>query len=135
MAGSLTNDVIHLRLPLKPEYLPVLRAAVGVIAGTMSFDYDEIIQLRVAVTEVADLASKHADPQRRDQEAAELDIRFLNRRDSLEIHIAAPSDYLGGLETSENEESHALLRSLMDTVEFGGEGKVVRMVKYRREHG
>ena len=40
-----------MRLPPKPEYLSVLRAAIGVIAGDISFNYDEIIQLRVAVSE------------------------------------------------------------------------------------
>ena len=36
------HDTIELRLPAKADYLPVLRATVGVIAGTMSFDYDKI---------------------------------------------------------------------------------------------
>ncbi|MCH8993835.1 MAG: UDP-N-acetylglucosamine 1-carboxyvinyltransferase, partial [Chloroflexi bacterium] len=56
MRESMTQDVIQMRLPLKSEYLPVLRAAVGVIAGGMEFTYDEVMQLRVAISEVFDLA-------------------------------------------------------------------------------
>ena len=52
----MTNDVIEVRLPPKPEYLPVIRAAVGVIVGTMFFNYDEIIQIRVAAAEAFELA-------------------------------------------------------------------------------
>ena len=40
--GQSTDDTLVLRLPLKSDYLPVLRAALGVIAGSMSFTYDEV---------------------------------------------------------------------------------------------
>lgn len=59
IGGSWTNDTIELRLPLKPQYLPILRATTGVVAGVVGFNYDEIMQLRVAVSEVFDLALKH----------------------------------------------------------------------------
>ena len=43
------KDTVHLRLPVKPEYLAVLRATTGVIAGNMDFNYDEVMQIRVAM--------------------------------------------------------------------------------------
>ena len=76
MAKSWTNDVIQLRLPLKPEYLTLLRAAVGVIAGTISFNYDEIMQLRAAVSEVFDLGVKSVSGKEGNSEHDELSIRF-----------------------------------------------------------
>ena len=47
----MANDVFELRLPPKSQYVSILRATVGVIAGNMSFNYDEIIQIRTAVSE------------------------------------------------------------------------------------
>jgi len=135
MAGSLTNDVTGLRLPLRPEYIPVLRATVGVLAGTLNFDYDEIMQLRVAVSEVFELAVKQFARQGLSSELGVLDVRFVNRPDGLEILLAAPTDYLGEPKTGEGEESQALLESLMHEVEFGPEAGLVRMVKYRSTPG
>lgn len=131
MAGNLTADVIQMRLPLKPEFLPVLRATVGVIAGTMEFNYDEITQLRVAVSEVFDLAIRHSTGREEDAEIGDLSVRFVTERNRLEILIEAPANYSGELDTKEDEESVALLRSLMDTVEFGNERMAVGMAKYK----
>ena len=59
-AGGTLTDAIELRLPSRPEYLTLVRAAVGVIAGGMSFNYDEIIQLRVAVSEAVQMTMRRA---------------------------------------------------------------------------
>lgn len=131
---SWTNDTIELRLPLKPEYLPILRATMGVVAGVVSFNYGEIMQLRVAVSEVFDLAIKQVMPGSGLSQVNELAVCFSVHPDKLEIVIIGPKDYTSYLNTGEGRESLALLRSLMDEVEFGGEvsGKtVVRMVKCR----
>lgn len=72
IGGSWTNDTIELRLPLKPQYLPILRATTGVVAGVVGFNYDEIMQLRVAVSEVFDLALKHVTPGSEVSEVNEL---------------------------------------------------------------
>jgi len=134
IGGSWLNDTIELRLPLKPEYLPILRATTGIVAGVISFNFDEIMRLRVAVSEVFDLAIKHVTPGVRVSEVNELAIRFPVYPDKLEIVIIGPKDYTSYLTTGEGRESLALLRSLVDEVEFGGEvaGRtVVHMVKYR----
>lgn len=134
IGGSWTNGTIELRLPLKPEYLPILRATMGVVAGVVSFNYDEIMQLRVAVSEVFDLAIKHVEPGSGFSEVNELAVRFSVHPDKLEVVIMGPKDYTSYLNTGEGRESLALLRSLTDEVEFGGEvaGKtLVHMVKYR----
>ncbi len=134
IGGSWTNDTIELRLPLKPQYLPILRAATGVVAGAVSFNYDEIMQLRVAVSEVFDLALKHVTPGIGVSEVNELAVILSVYPHEIEILIAGPKDYTSSLSTDEGEESLALLRSLVDEVEFGSEvdGKtVIRMVKYR----
>ncbi len=131
MEGSSINDVIEIRLPLKLEYLQVLRAAVGVIAGTMSFNYDEIMHLRVAVSEVFDFVIKHVTRRERLSEVNELVIRFAVQADKMEILITHASDYTNNLDSEEDQESLALLKSLMDEVEYGDEKTVIRMAKYR----
>ncbi len=132
--GSWTNDTTDLRLPLKPQYLPILRATMGAVAGVVSFNYDEIMQLRVVVSEVFDLAMKYVTPGIGVSEVSELSVRFLVYPDRLEIVIMGPRNYTSYLHTEEGVESLALLRSLVNELEFGSEvaGKtVIRMVKYR----
>lgn len=135
---KLPNDVIELRLPLKPEYLPILRATTGVVAGLISINYDEIMQLRVAVSELFDLAIKHVMSGERTLEVKELAVRFSVHPDKLEIVIMGPEDYTSYLNTEEGKESLWLLKSLMDEVEFGAEvadKTVVRMIKYKPSTG
>jgi len=135
---SWTNDVMELRLPLKSEYLPILRATTGVVAGVASFNYDEIMQLRVAVSEVFDLAIRHVMLGKGVSEVSDVVVRFSVYTDKIEILVTGPQDYTSYLNSEEGKESLALLRSLMDEVEFGAEvaGKtVVRMVKYRSSVG
>ena len=129
MQESLSNDFIQLRLPLKPEYLTVLRVTVGAVAGTMGFNYDELTQLRIAISEVFDLAVTHAMRQGPTSESDELVVGFFPQSDQLEIRITQPAALIGNLETEMNEEGRALLESLLDKVEFGGEATLVRMVK------
>ena len=138
IGGSWPNDTIELRLPLESGYLLILRVTTGVVAGVVSFNYDEIMQLRVAVSEVFDLAMKYVTPGSRISGVNELAVRFSVHPDKIEIVIAGPRDYTSYLNREEGKENLALLRSLMDEVEFGGEvaGKtVLRMVKYRSSMG
>ena len=130
----MTNDVIELRLPPKLEYLPVLRAIIGVVAGGISFNYDEIVQLRIAVSEAFELAIKYVSSDARTLGVNELAVRFVVGSNRIEISIPAPGEYPGYLNTEEEKESQALLRSLADELAFGGgaaDQPIVRMVKYR----
>ena len=130
----MSSNVIELRLPLRREYLPVLRATLGVIAGISSFDYDQIVHLRVAVSEVYDLAIKHVIRSEQDLEPYTLTARFALEDSKIETLIIAPIDYAGFPSTDEERESEALIHSLMDEVEIGfrcGDASVVRLVKYR----
>ena len=131
MSGSLTDHVIHLRLPLKPEYLPVFRATAGVIAGVINFNYDEIMQIRVAVSEVFEQAVRCVTQERPNQEVIELGVKFLVQQDGLELLITIPA--IGGDHISHwvDEEGQAVISSLMDKVELSSDDGTVRMTKYR----
>ena len=135
----MTYERFELRLPLKPQYGGVLRATIGAIGGTISLPYDEIVQLRVAVSEVLTLMMKHIPlandlPQAADPTEDGLVVRFAIKPDRIEILMTCPADYERRRDTEERRESEALLGSLMDEVEYGVEGTgetVVRMVKRR----
>ena len=126
----MASDSVELRLPLKPQYLLVLRATVGVVAGTVSFAYDEIMELRAAATEIFDAAVNHPTPER----GNELTVQLAVDPDKIGITMIGPENFTDALHGQQGEESRAVLRSLMDEVEFGvdGPGKTgVRMLKYR----
>ena len=130
----MSDEVVELRMPLRAGYVAVLRATTGVIAGEMSFNYDEVMQLRVAVSEVFDIAVGIVAQRNGASEDGELATRFLAGPDQLEILITAPVDYTGYLHTQEGYESLGLLESLVDKVEFEAfdSGKtLVRLAKRR----
>ncbi len=128
------TDVIELRLPPRSEYLTLVRAAVGVISGGMSFNYDEIIQLRVAVTEAAQMATQWATQEETEAVGAQLVVRFTVDPDRLTILLTVPEGLARPIAADPDEEGLALLQSLVDEVEFGGGAAgelLIRMVKYR----
>ena len=129
-----THNVIELRLPLEAEHVAVLRAATGAIAGTISFNYDEIMQLRVAVVEVFEIAIRQVARQEHRSQIGEFAALFELERERMQILATYQPVYRGRPDTDEQQESEALLESLMDEVDFGidtaGQASV-RMVKYK----
>ena len=126
-------DVIEIRLPANSEYLSVLRAAVGVLAGSMSFNYDEIIQLRVAVSEAFNMAVRGFAPGGTDPLSQQVTVQFVVQTDQIEVIIPSLADYTVPSASEEEIESQALLESLMDEVEYGSGSPgqpIVRMAKY-----
>ena len=129
-----SSDVLELKLPLKPEYLPVIRATAGVIAGGMSFNYDEIVQVRVAVSEAFDLTMLRNNLRKDHSGGTELVVRFTVSLDRLEILIPTLTGAGEAVASQEETESVAVLSSLMDEVEFTGEDQEIpsiRLIKYR----
>jgi anti-sigma regulatory factor (Ser/Thr protein kinase) len=107
---------------------------MGVIAGAVSFSYDDIMHLRVAVSEVFDRAIKNVRREEWASEVHDLTVRFGIQPDKIEVLIAYPTGYTGHLASEEAKESQAVVKSLMDEVEFDieADGKsAVRMVKYQ----
>lgn len=103
----------------------------------MSFNYDEVIQLRVAVSEAFSLAVRCSNLEMAGPSAQEMALRFVVENDRIEILIPALVDYTGPLDSQEEIESQALLGSLMDELEYGSgdmDQPIVRMVKYNTVH-
>ena len=128
------TDVIELRLPPRSEYLTLVRAAVGVISGGMSFNYDEIIQLRVAISEAVQMVTQWATQGETKPIEAQLVVRFTVDSDRLAILLTVPDGAARSGTAEPDEEGLALLQSLVDEVEFGGDAAAelsIRMVKYK----
>ena len=129
MTPDPTQDIIELRLPLKLEYLNVIRATVGVIAGTLDFTYDEVMQFRVALSEIFELATHLAEHE--DAEGpGDISFRFEPQPDGLGVRVGAAVNVVRDLVAEHQDEGRALLDSLMDSVEFDTDG-TVHMMKYR----
>jgi len=131
--GESLTDVIEIRLPRNSDYLPLLRATVGVLAGIMSFDYDEIIQLRVAVSDAFSLAARTAGHDSAVAGQDEISMQFLVAADKIEILIQN-RPFIRRIDTELEMESCAFLESLMDEVAFGGEADndpLISMTKHK----
>ena len=129
-----STDVLELRLPPKPEFLTLVRAVTGVIAGGLSFRYDEIVQLRTAAAEAFELIVRHAEQSPRISAPDNVSIRFTITTDRLEILIINTEDAAGTINSQEHAESEALLGSLMDEVDLRAgtpERPSIRLIKYR----
>jgi len=96
-------DVIEVRLPPTPDYLPVLRATVGVLAGIMSFNYDEILQLRIAVAEAFNLTTRWAKKESEATNLDEVSMRFVVVADKIEILVTNRLGYIGAVMTALKE--------------------------------
>lgn len=121
-------DIIEVRLPINSDYLPLLRANVGVIAGIMLFNYDEILQLRVAVSEAFNLAIRWANKEGDD----EVLMRFVVKTNEIEILITGRRGFIGKIDAEQEVESFATLKALMDQVRFGDGAQnepMIRMTK------
>ncbi len=129
MTPDPTHDIVELRLPLKLEYLNVIRATVGVIAGTLDFTYDEVMQFRVALSEIFELATHLAEHESPDY-PGDISFRFEPQPDGLGVRVGAAVNVVRDLVAEDQDESRALLDSLMDSVEFDTDG-TVHMMKYR----
>ena len=128
------SDVIELRLPPRVAYQSVLRALIGVIAGDLSFNYDEIIQLRVAVSEAFQWTIRRAERTGREFSPTEITVRFETEPDKVWVSIPAWTGVPTDMTTVEDAESQALLESLVDEI-FLSEGNngeyLLSMVKFK----
>lgn len=133
---------VRLTMPSIPRYLPVIRAAVGCMAGQEGFDPEVIDRLVLATDEGLANVIKHGYQGRPDGEIlvilrptvpvgkAGLEIVILDRGRSIDPGAICGRDLddlrPGGLGVH-------IIRSVMDKVQYrrrGGGGMMLRMVKY-----
>lgn len=78
-------DYIEMRIPAKPEYVGVVRLTSSGIAGRMGFSYDDIEDLKIAISEACTNAVQHAYKARG---KGDVIIGFGLYRNRLEVVVA-----------------------------------------------
>ncbi|MEN1970541.1 anti-sigma B factor RsbW [Lentibacillus sp. N15] len=142
-----TFDFIEMKVPAKPEYVGVIRLSISGLASRMGFSYEDIEDLKVAISEAITNAVTHAYDQ---EEEGEVTIGFGVYANRLEIMVAdhggsfdlgAIKDTIGPYEPTESIETLReggfglfLIEALMDKVEINNDsGVIVLMTKYLQE--
>lgn len=143
-----TFDFIEMRFPAKAEYVGVIRLSISGIASRMGFSYDDIEDLKIAMSEAVSNVVAHAY-----NDEGEVTIGFGVYEDRLEVMVADRGgsfdlrkikDDIGpydkNVEKIENLREGGfglfLIKSLMDKVEFNNKyGVIVLMTKYLERTG
>ncbi|HLR64845.1 MAG TPA: anti-sigma B factor RsbW [Pseudogracilibacillus sp.] len=143
-------DFIQFKLPAKPEYVGVIRLTLSGIANRMGFSYEDIEDMKIAVSEATTNVVSHAYES---NHSGELNIGFAVYHDRLEVMV---SDQGAGFDIQEVKERIGpfskkeemkpvsqlreggfglfLINTLMDEVEINNEyGVMVLMTKYLNE--
>ncbi|HLS20443.1 MAG TPA: anti-sigma B factor RsbW [Bacillota bacterium] len=142
-------DFIEMRFPAKAEYVSTIRLTVSGLANRMGFSYDDIEDLKVAISEAVTNAVTHAY---RDEDEGEVTAGFGIYEDRLEVMIA---DHGGSFNLAEIKDNIGpyhpsepiynlreggfglfLIQTLMDKVEINNTyGVIVLMTKYLNKTG
>ncbi|WP_284141783.1 MULTISPECIES: anti-sigma B factor RsbW [unclassified Virgibacillus] len=142
-----TFDFIEMRIPAKAEYVGVVRLSISGIANRMGFSYEDIEDLKVAISEAITNAVSHAYTA---EDNGEVTIGFGVYSNRLEIMVADHGgsfdlkdikDGTGPYEQNESVENLReggfglfLIKALMDKVEINNNyGVIVLMTKYLSE--
>ncbi|YCJ49306.1 anti-sigma B factor RsbW [Schinkia sp. CFF1] len=80
-----TFDYIEMKVPAKPEYVGVIRLTASGIASRVGFSYEDIDDLKVAISEAATNAVDHAYQE---HENGEITLGFSIYKDRLEVTVA-----------------------------------------------
>ncbi len=141
-------DFIEMKVPAKAEYVGVVRLSASGIANRMGFSYEEIEDLKVAISEAISNATEHAYET---DEGGEVTIGFGLYQDRLEVMVAdrgesfdlkTVKDDIGPYENIQSVDEMReggfglfLIEALMDKVEIKNDyGVIVLMTKYLHEN-
>lgn len=82
-------DYIEMKVPAQPEYVGIIRLTLSGVASRMGYTYDEIEDLKIAVSEACTNAVQHAY---KEDKNGEVSIRFGVFEDRLEVIVADEGD-------------------------------------------
>lgn len=142
-----TFDFIEMKFPAKAEYVGVARLSISGVASRMGFNFEDIEDLKIAMSEAVTNVVEHAYNV---GEAGEITIGFGVYEHRLEIMVAdhggsfnlnEVKDNIGPYKPSEPLDSLReggfglfLINALMDKVEINNNhGVIVLMTKYLSE--
>ena len=111
-------DYVEMKIPAKPEYVGVIRLTISGIASRMGYTYEEIEDIKIAVSEACTNAVQHAYP---DEESGEVIVGFGIYEDKLETMVADSGKSFDFLQTK-NELGPYTESSTVDQLSEGGLG-------------
>ncbi|RUL53671.1 anti-sigma B factor RsbW [Lysinibacillus antri] len=137
-------DYIELRIPAKPQYVSVMRLTISGLATRVGFSYDQIEDMKIAVSEAITNVVQHAY---NDGEDGDIVIGSALYSDKIEVMISDCGNSfnfevvranIGPYHENDNVERLRegglglfLMETLMDEVRFNNDGGVtVFMTKY-----
>lgn len=82
---SSSADYIEMKIPAKPEYVGIVRLTLSGISSKMGYSYDDIEDLKIAVSEACTNAVQHAY---KSSSAGDVSIRFGVYEDRLEVIVS-----------------------------------------------
>ncbi|HEY4578453.1 MAG TPA: anti-sigma B factor RsbW [Savagea sp.] len=144
------HDYIEMVIPAKAQYVGVVRLAISGVASRIGFSYDDIEDLKIAISEAVTNAVRHAYHE---EDEGQVKIGYRLYEDRLEIVVSdsgksyqedeierrvAPYDESSELDfLQEGGLGLYLIEALMDDVQIDHkEGVTVRMTKHvNRERG
>jgi serine/threonine-protein kinase RsbW len=130
----MSDLVVRLSFPAKPEYLLLARLALTGIARDVPVSEELLADLKLAVTEACGNSARHAYPDG-DGDVA---VVYTVRGEELEVVVEDNGVGVEGSARIEGDPSDggmgmSIIRALVDSVEVapgeGGRGTVVRMTK------
>jgi len=137
----MSDTVVRLRFPAKPEYLLLARLALSGVARQLPVDDELVADLKLALTEACGNAVRHgyADGD------GDVDVVFAVNDERIELTVEDRGDGIRVVDTSdvrslvgsdqvEGGMGMSIIRAIVDDLEVDsgadGRGTVVRMVKY-----
>lgn len=135
----MTDTVVRLTFPAKPDYLLLARLALAGLARTLPLEPEQLADLKLAVTEACGNAVRHAYAD----EDGPVMVAFVVSDDRLEIRVEDEGTGFGGMPDAgewtmpkdlDSGMGMAIIRAIVDELEVeegpDGRGTVVRMAKY-----
>lgn len=137
-----TEKSVTLTVPAMPEYVDLVRLTLYGIASKMKFSFEEIEDMKVAVSEACNNAVLHAY----EGEKGQIEVQYTSLGDQLIITVRDYGSSFAIEESAEPPSLHGksineiqsgglglyLMQALMDHVEvLQDEGTVVRLTKKR----
>ncbi len=121
----MSDDVLRMSIPAKPDYILAVRLAVSAVAERMGFDIDDIEDLKVASAEGCIMLLSYRP------ESVEIDMTV--REDGLKMDICGEAPQ-GREQDPEEDLSQYLLEALVDECSFDKRGDMVTGVHFFRKH-
>lgn len=117
---------VSLTLPAQAEFLRLARLAAADVASRAGFDYEEVEDLRIAVSELCALISG--------DETGTLSLTFRLGEDQVEVDGASPAVEPGPL-SDDLDLVQGLLAAVVDEHELSRDGGTARFRLLKRRHG